>query len=66
MPARELVRLLCDAAGFKGQVEEADPPSIRSRGVDWIAADLSQATESLRWKPTYDLTSSAYATWLDS
>lgn len=66
VPTRELVRLLCDAAGFKGQVEEADPPSIRSRGVDWIAADLSQATESLQWKPTYDLTSSAYATWLDS
>jgi NDP-hexose 4-ketoreductase len=66
VPTRELIRLLCDAAGFAGTVEEADPPSVRSRGVDWIAADLSHTTTSLQWKPAYDLTASAYATWLDS
>jgi NDP-hexose 4-ketoreductase len=66
VPTRELVRLLCDAAGFTGAVEEADPPSVRSRGVDWIAADVTHTAECLQWNPTYDLTSSARATWLDS
>ncbi|MGH3717120.1 MAG: NAD-dependent epimerase/dehydratase family protein, partial [Micromonosporaceae bacterium] len=53
--ARTLVRLLADAAGFTGIVTESQPPSARSVGVDWIAADLHHTVAALGWAPLYSL-----------
>lgn len=61
--ARVLVRLLADAAGFTGTIEESDPPSARSAGVDWIAADISHTAATLGWAPRHSLAESAEHTW---
>jgi nucleoside-diphosphate-sugar epimerase len=65
VPTRALIQLLTEAAGFTGEVQEEDPPSTKSPGVDWIAADLSRTTEVLGWRPSHDLADSAQATWVD-
>lgn len=64
VPTRELIRLLADAAAFAGEVVEADPPSAKSPGVDWIAADLTHTAAVLGWAPRFDLAASARATWV--
>ncbi|MCW6007987.1 NAD(P)-dependent oxidoreductase [Micromonospora sp. CPCC 205371] len=64
VPTRELIRLLAGAADFAGAIMEADPPSAKSPGVDWIAADLAHTAAVLRWAPRFDLAVSAQATWV--
>lgn len=62
---RTLVRLLADAAGFTGAIAESDPPSARSPGVEWIAADLHHTAAALGWAPLYRLAESAELAWAD-
>ena len=64
--ARVLVRLLADAAGFTGTIEESEPESARSPGVDWIAADIAHTAASLGWAPRYSLAESADHTWANN
>ncbi|WP_018353060.1 NAD-dependent epimerase/dehydratase family protein [Longispora albida] len=58
VPTREPVRMLCAAAGFAGELIEAEPAPARSAGVDWIAADLTRISTALSWHPAYTLESS--------
>lgn len=64
VPTRTLIRLIAEAADFAGDILEADPPSDKSPGVDWIAADLAHAAQVLGWAPRFDLAASASATWM--
>jgi nucleoside-diphosphate-sugar epimerase len=64
VPTRTLIRLLAGAADFAGEIVEADPPSAKSPGVDWIAADLTHTATVLGWAPRFDLAASAQATWV--
>lgn len=63
VPTRTLIRLIAESANFAGEILEADPPSAKSPGVDWIAADLTHTTSVLDWAPRFDLAASAQATW---
>ena len=61
--SRELVRLLCTAAGFDGRVDEARPASHRSSTVDWQAADVTLAARRLGWRATRDLDEAVREVW---
>jgi nucleoside-diphosphate-sugar epimerase len=60
---RTLVHLLAETAGFAGTITECHPPSARSPGVDWIAADLGHTARVLGWSPRHGLAESAESTW---
>lgn len=60
---RDAVRSLAKQAGFTGQILEAEPAQARSRGVDWIQADISLAREALGWRPDYTLADSLTQVW---
>jgi nucleoside-diphosphate-sugar epimerase len=64
--ARTLVHLLAEVAGFTGTITECHPPSARSVGVNWIAADLDHTTRALGWSPRHPLTESAQSAWAGS
>jgi NDP-hexose 4-ketoreductase len=63
--AREAVEALARTAGYHGEIIEEGAPIARSAAVDWIMADISRATDLLRWRPGYDLTDSTKAIWAD-
>lgn len=49
---RDLVRQLCEVAGFTGTVEERSGSSSRSAAVSWQVADVGRACEVLNWDPS--------------
>ncbi|HEX8631526.1 MAG TPA: NAD(P)-dependent oxidoreductase [Catenuloplanes sp.] len=61
--ARDVVRLLAEAAGFAGAIREAAPAPARSAAVPWIQADISRAARVFGWAPEYDLAASVKAIW---
>nr|WTA69730.1 NAD-dependent epimerase/dehydratase family protein [Micromonospora sp. NBC_00855] len=63
---RYVVRLLADAAGFTGAVNETAPASdaARSASVSWMCADISAARE-LGWAPGHALADTVKAIWAD-
>ncbi len=60
--ARHAVARLAGIAGFRGRIEESDPPPARSAAVDWIAADITRLRR-LGWRPQHDLDNSLRAVW---
>ncbi|MGH3687107.1 MAG: NAD-dependent epimerase/dehydratase family protein [Pseudonocardiaceae bacterium] len=60
---RDAVALLAEVAGFTGRVLESALAPARSRGVNWIAADLTKINYTIGWAPTYDLRASVRASW---
>jgi nucleoside-diphosphate-sugar epimerase len=63
VPARDVVRLLADAAGFTGEIREEGTGPGRSAAVSWIQADIGRAERVLRWTPTYQLADSVKDLW---
>ncbi|MFJ2004475.1 NAD-dependent epimerase/dehydratase family protein [Streptomyces chartreusis] len=63
-PVRDLVRLLAEAAGFRGRIVEAGSGgSARSAQVSWQCSDISAARDTLGWTPTHTLDASVAALW---
>ncbi|MEV8431436.1 NAD-dependent epimerase/dehydratase family protein [Streptomyces chartreusis] len=63
-PVRDLVRLLAQAAGFRGRIIEAGSGgSARSAQVSWQCSDVTAARDTLGWTPTHTLDASAAALW---
>lgn len=60
---QDLVDELARIAGFDGSVLQLAPPTSRSAGVSWIAADISTARRSLDWEPTVPLVTSLHDVW---
>lgn len=60
---RRAVRLLADAAGFTGAIQELEAGSPRSGTVPWQRADIRRAAEHLAWAPTITLWDSVQAVW---
>ncbi|MEU9658995.1 NAD-dependent epimerase/dehydratase family protein [Streptomyces chartreusis] len=63
-PVRDLVRLLAEAAGFRGRIVEAGSGgSARSAQVSWQCSDITAARDTLGWTPTHTLDASVAALW---
>jgi nucleoside-diphosphate-sugar epimerase len=65
---RHAVRLLAQAAGFGGEIREGVtgvPGAGRTADIPWMCADASAATRVLGWTPSYDLTDSVKALWVE-
>ncbi|MFE7443240.1 NAD-dependent epimerase/dehydratase family protein [Streptomyces chartreusis] len=63
-PVRDLVRLLAEAAGFRGRIVEAGSGgSARSAQVSWQCSDITAARDALGWTPTHTLDASVAALW---
>ncbi|MEU1252442.1 NAD(P)-dependent oxidoreductase [Streptomyces chartreusis] len=63
-PVRDLVRLLAEAAGFRGRIVEAGSGgSARSAQVSWQCSDVTAARDTLGWTPTHTLDASVAALW---
>jgi nucleoside-diphosphate-sugar epimerase len=65
-PVRDVVRLLAEAAGYTGEVVEADPGSggsVRSGAVSWSQADISRIAALLGWTPRVPLAEAVTALW---
>ncbi|MEU8754726.1 NAD(P)-dependent oxidoreductase [Streptomyces chartreusis] len=63
-PVRDLVRLLAEAAGFRGRIAEAGSGgSARSAQVSWQCSDITAARAALGWTPTHTLDASVAALW---
>lgn len=60
---REVVAMLAEVAGFEGKILESDPVPSRSGAVNWIAADITRAHQTLGWSPHEPLTASISAVW---
>ncbi|MFJ8958924.1 NAD-dependent epimerase/dehydratase family protein [Lentzea sp. NPDC102401] len=60
---RDVVAMLAEVAGFRGEVRESDPVHSRSSAVTWIAADTTRVSRALGWSPHQDLTTSVQAVW---
>ncbi|GGU41180.1 NAD-dependent epimerase/dehydratase family protein [Lentzea flava] len=60
---RQVVAMLAEVAGFRGEVRETAPVQSRSGAVTWIAADTTLARRALGWSPHHDLTASVRALW---
>ncbi|MFD5015963.1 NAD-dependent epimerase/dehydratase family protein [Streptomyces chartreusis] len=61
-PVRDLVRLLAEAAGFRGRIIEAGSGgSARSAQVSWQCSDITAARDALGWTPTHTLDASVAA-----
>ncbi|MFE6941829.1 NAD-dependent epimerase/dehydratase family protein [Streptomyces chartreusis] len=61
-PVRDLVRLLAEAAGFRGRIIEAGSGgSARSAQVSWQCSDITAAHDALGWTPTHTLDASVAA-----
>lgn len=60
---RDVVAMLAEVAGFRGEVLESAPVRSRSDAVTWIAADTTRAQRALGWSPHQDLISSVRAAW---
>jgi nucleoside-diphosphate-sugar epimerase len=63
VPARQVVAMLAEAAGFTGEIREHDGTATRPAAIGWIQADLARATQILGWRPLRDLPESVAATW---
>jgi nucleoside-diphosphate-sugar epimerase len=63
VPAREVVRLLVEAAGFTGEVVERGAGPVRSAGVGWMRGDIDLARRTLGWAPSYELADAVKAIW---
>ncbi|SCG72871.1 NAD-dependent epimerase/dehydratase family protein [Micromonospora coxensis] len=63
----EVVRLLADAAGFRGEITEGDfaPDAARSAAVSWMCADLTRTADLLGWSPRHALADSLATVWAD-
>jgi nucleoside-diphosphate-sugar epimerase len=61
--SREAVRLLAEAAGYRGEIREQGSGPRRSAAVDWIRADVRRAREDLGWAPGRDLATSIKDIW---
>ncbi|MEU4220739.1 NAD(P)-dependent oxidoreductase [Actinoplanes sp. NPDC026623] len=61
--SRTAVRLLAEAAGYRGDVHERGAGPRRSAAVDWIQADVSRAREHLGWAPSRDLATTIKDIW---
>lgn len=61
--SRTAVRLLAEAAGYRGDVQEQGAGPRRSAAVDWIQADVSRARAQLGWAPSRDLATSIKDIW---
>jgi nucleoside-diphosphate-sugar epimerase len=61
--ARELVRLLAEAAGYTGPILEAEPDPRRPEGVDWQVADISRTKTLLGWVPRRTLREAVDELW---
>jgi nucleoside-diphosphate-sugar epimerase len=66
VPAREVVSMLAEAAGFTGEIREHAAGVTRSAAVSWMLGDNSQARDVLGWSPEYDLSTSVKALWMAS
>ncbi|MFJ4369225.1 NAD-dependent epimerase/dehydratase family protein [Streptomyces chartreusis] len=63
-PVRDLVRLLAEAAGFRGRIIEAGfGGSARSAQVSWQCSDITAARDAFSWTPTHTLDASVAALW---
>lgn len=63
-PVRDLVRLLAEAAGFRGRIVEAGSGgSARSAQVSWQCSDITAARDTLGWTPVHTLDASVAALW---
>lgn len=63
-PVRDLVRLLAEAAGFRGRIVEAGSGgSARSAQVSWQCSDITAVRDTLGWTPTHTLDASVAALW---
>jgi nucleoside-diphosphate-sugar epimerase len=60
---RRAVRLLADAAGFEGAIQERAAGSPRSGAVPWQRADIGRAAAHLAWAPSIPLPASVQAVW---
>jgi nucleoside-diphosphate-sugar epimerase len=60
---RRAVEVLAEVAGFSGRIRQTAAAPARSRGVDWIAADLSRIRQALRWSPRHPLEETLRAVW---
>ncbi|WP_229397996.1 NAD-dependent epimerase/dehydratase family protein [Micromonospora okii] len=63
VPAREVVRLLAEVAGFPGTVREDRPAPARSAAVDWMCGDAARLRACVGWAPAHDLAESVEASW---
>jgi len=61
--ARDLVHLLAEVAGFRGEIVEHSSGSSRSDEVAWQQADISVAAHELGWSPRRDLRSGLESAW---
>ena len=61
--SRTAVRLLAEAAGYRGDIREQGSGPRRSAAVDWIQADVGRAREQLGWAPSRDLATSIKDIW---
>jgi nucleoside-diphosphate-sugar epimerase len=66
VPARLVVQLLADEAGFRGRIVERGAGPARSASVAWMLADIERAASALGWSPAHDLPSSVRAVWSSS
>lgn len=60
---REAVRLVAEAAGYRGELRDSDERAERSAAVDWMCGDVRRATRLLGWTPAYALEDSVKALW---
>ncbi|CAL9654491.1 dTDP-6-deoxy-L-talose 4-dehydrogenase (NAD(P)(+)) [Streptomyces sp. enrichment culture] len=63
VPVRDLVRELCERAGFRGRIEETTGGSVRSAPVSWQCSDITAAEEALGWRPAHTLDDALGALW---
>jgi len=61
--ARELVRLLAEAAGYAGPILESGPGPGRAEEVDWQVAEISLASALLGWAPRRTLREAVAQLW---
>jgi nucleoside-diphosphate-sugar epimerase len=63
MSCRSMVELIAAAAGFEGDVFEAEGGSRRSAPVLWQRADITLLRKQLHWVPTTPIAEAASDLW---
>jgi nucleoside-diphosphate-sugar epimerase len=64
--SREPVRLLAEAAGYRGEIVEQGTGPARSATVGWMRGDIGLAHRALGWQPAFELSDSIKAIWAAS
>jgi nucleoside-diphosphate-sugar epimerase len=59
----QLVKMLADIAGFRGDIVESDARSLRSACVDWLCADVETIRASLGWTAEHSMEESLAELW---